>query len=120
MSGRTIQRRVRAARQFFRRLDAAVLTTFTFNADFFEENVLPTLLDIDDGEPRRDRGRARRAQVHEALRELPVSVFYDPSVARLSAGAFRYVACPVPLRGRRFHPKNVILAGVGRDGRDWI
>ena len=113
-----IRERVEEARSYLYELDSVVLTTFNFNADFFEENVLPTLLGVDA-----EAKAAQRAQLHERLCEVPVDIFFDPSVARYSAGDFRYLACPiVPGVETRslFHPKNIILAGRDREGVSWV
>ena len=58
--------------------------------------------------------------MHGQLAETDCTVFYDPSAASGFSGKFRYVARPVPLRGRLFHPKLVIIAGRSRNGTDWV
>lgn len=111
----TIRKRIAEARAFLGELDCAVLTTFSFNADFFEENVLPVLLVTDDA-----KGPARRMMVHDSLGVTAVSVFFDPAVAKKPTGRYRYSACPVWLKGRLFHTKNIILAGRDAQGTVWV
>ena len=112
---RILRERIAEARGFLVHLDAAIFTTFSFNPDFFQEDVLPLVLAVDAKGP-----AARRAQVHEALAEVPVAVFYDPSTSPKPADRYRYSACGVPLRGRFFHPKNIILAGREKNGTRWL
>ena len=66
---------------------AAVFTTFTFEPEFFELEVIPLLLS-GDLEFSSDE-RVKQFQVREALRlaELPIEVFYDLNLARQEASA---------------------------------
>jgi hypothetical protein len=115
VSGFTVRERLVRARAFLKRLDGAVLTTFNLHAPFLEDNVLPALLDVHASTP-----AARRAEVHEKLGEAPVSVFYDPSTPPRISGAYRYSARPVPVRGRFFHPKLIIIGGRDEHGVPWV
>lgn len=111
----TIRERIRRAAGYFATREAVVLTTFNLNAQFLEDNALPAILGVDA-----ESAAARNADVHRQLAESPCTVFYDPSVLSGFSGKFRYVARPVPLRGRRFHPKLVIIAGRSKNGTDWV
>ena len=62
---------------------------------FLEEQALPVILGVDA-----ETAAARNAGLHQRLAETGCSVFYDPTVAPGVSGRFRYVARPVPLRGR--------------------
>ena len=115
MSEETIRERIATARSHFKYLDAAIFTTFALNTDFFEENVLPVALGVEAEDQ-----AARRAQVHEQLAEVPVSVYYDATAEIKLSGKYRYTASPVPLRDRFFHPKNVILAGRDSHEQHWV
>ena len=98
-------------------IDVALFTTFTFNADFFEQNVLPALF---GGEPE-DRRAMREARVHKGLLSTRVATMYDASLVKPSKRRFRYAALPVYLGPERlFHPKNIILFGRDADGERWI
>ena len=102
----TIRERITEAARAFDALDAVVLTTFNLSVPFLEDHALPAALSVDGETP-----AARRAAVHQRLGTTACAVFYDPSVPPRLTGRFRYVARPVPLRGRLFHPKLVVLAG---------
>lgn len=110
----TIRERISGARAFFEAVDAILLTTFTFSPPFVEDQVLPVVLGVEEGTP-----AARRAAVHQALGQTPVTVLYDPTTDPKGNGRYRYVAQPVPLLRRLFHPKIVIIAGK-KDGQTWI
>lgn len=107
----TIRERVQRAATALRHQEGVVLTTFNLSAPFLEEQALPAILGVEA------RGAvARRAELHQRLGATPCVVFYDPSVAPQLSGEYRYVARPVPLRGRLFHPKLIIIAGRAADG----
>lgn len=111
----TIRERVMRARDAFHTVDAVVLTTFGFNGQFVEEQVLPVVLDVEASTP-----AARRAGVHQALGSTPVTLFYDPITTPRVSGRYRYVAHPVPLLGRLFHPKLIAIAGHEANGMPWV
>ncbi len=107
----TIRERVERAVTFFDRQDAVVLTTFNLSAAVLEEQVLPIVHGV----------AARRGTTHQRLGATPCTVFYDPNVPPKISGRFRYVARPVPIRGRFFHPKLVILSGQRKDDdNNWV
>ncbi|MCY3789627.1 MAG: hypothetical protein OXH63_12655, partial [Gemmatimonadetes bacterium] len=111
----TIRERIKRAVGYFATREAVVLTTFNLNAQFLEDNALPAILGVDA-----ELTAARNAGVHQELAETHCTVFYDPSVLSGFSGKFRYVARPVPLRGRRFHPKLVIIAGRSKSRTEWV
>ncbi len=111
----SIRERIERATSYFGIREAVVLTTFNLNAQFLEDNALPAILGVDA-----ETAAARNAGVHGQLAETDCTVFYDPSVASGFSGKFRYVARPVPLRGRLFHPKLVIIAGRSSNDTDWV
>ena len=96
----------------FKAIDGAVFTTFTFVPDFFEQNVLPILFQVEGS------GRTRRrVEVNTHLETAPVSVFYDMSAQPRGGGEFRYQHLPIRLdKGGIFHPKVALIAG--RDAED--
>ena len=102
----TIRERILRANTFFSAIDGVVLTTFNINANFLEEQALPIVFGIEN-----DSNEAKRKQLHDQLGATPCTVFYDPTIQTQITGNYRYVARPVPLRGRFFHPKLVILSG---------
>ncbi len=111
----TIRERIERATGYFGRREGTVLTTFNLNGQFLEEQALPVILSIEA-----ETATARNVELHRQLAETDCTVFYDPTVASGVSGKFRYVARPVPLRGRRFHPKLVIIAGRSEDGTTWV
>ena len=111
----TIRARIERAAAGFDQLEGVVLTTFTLNTPFLEEHVLAACLGVDAS-----TSDARRAGVHQRLGEVPCTVFYDPATKPRIGHRFRYEARPVPVRGRFFHPKLVVLAGIDLEGVDWV
>ncbi len=111
----TIRERIERASAGFHQLEAVVFTTFNLSASFFEENALPAALGVEA-----KTTAARRAEVHQRLGTTPCTLFYDPATAPRMSGRFRYVARPIPIRGRFFHPKLVVLAGRTEDDATWV
>ena len=112
---KTIRERIERATGFFEKRRAVILTTFNLNGQFFEEQVLPIVLDVESDNP-----SARDAEVHRKLVDTACKVYYDPSSHPKLSGKFRFVAQPVPIRGRLFHPKLVVISGVCKDDRNWV
>lgn len=110
----TIRERIEQATGFFETRHAAVLTTFNLNGQFLEEQILPVVLGVEA-----PTVATRSAALHGELAKTPCTVYYDPTVSTGVSGKFRYVARPVPCRGRLFHPKLVVIAGVSHD-RTWV
>jgi hypothetical protein len=113
--GATVREQVLAASTAMSTIDAVVLTTFGFNADFVEDHALPAVLGMDG-----DASPGRRQAVHEALGETPVTVLYDATTASVPSGRYRFTAVPVPLVGRLFHPKTIAVAGRDREGQPCV
>ena len=111
----TIRERIERATRYLETLQGVVLTTFNLNGQFLEEQALPAILGVEA-----NTAAARDASLHQRLAETPCTVFYDPTVAPRVSGKFRYVARPVPLRSRLFHPKLVVMAGQSADGTAWV
>lgn len=111
----TIRQRIERATGFFAHREAVVLTTFNLNGQFLEDQALPAILGVEA-----TNASARNTGLHGQLAETACTVYYDPTVAPGVSGKFRFMARPVPLRGRLFHPKLVIIAGVSDDGTIWI
>lgn len=95
-----------------RSVKAAVFTTYTFDPEFFELDVIPLLLpenssfSIDE--------RVKQFQVREALREaeLPIDVFYDHNIFRISGESspgMEYGCHGVSEGNRAFHAKLAFL-----------
>ena len=111
---RTIRERIERATSYFRDREGIVLTTFSLSATFLEDNALPTLLGVES-----NAAPARSAELHHCLARTPCTVFYDPAMRSSISGKYRYVARPVPLRARLFHPKLVVIAGPCMDDTTW-
>lgn len=111
----TVRSRVERASQYFRERDGVVLTTFNLNGDFLEDHALPTVLGVEAGTT-----ASRRAELHQRLGTTPCTVFYDPATQPRISGRYRYVARPVPIRGRFFHPKLVVIAGRSENRTTWV
>ncbi|MBL3528891.1 MAG: hypothetical protein JMN27_15070 [gamma proteobacterium endosymbiont of Lamellibrachia anaximandri] len=96
-----------------REVQAALFTTYTFEPDFFELEVIPLLLSQEMAYSADDR--VKRFMVRENLREadLPIDVFYDLPMFRLSGDCspeMEYLCNGVNLGNRAFHGKvNMIL-----------
>lgn len=116
MDACVIRERLAQAAARFARLEGAIFTSFNFNADFFEQNVLPALFGAEEGESR----AARVQRVHKALMHTQVGVFCDPSQIRLSLVPYRYSVYPVFLKQRLFHAKNILLFGTDDQDKAWI
>jgi hypothetical protein len=96
-----------------REVVAAVFTTYTFEPDFFELEVIPLLLDQRTAYS--DDDRVKRFMVRENLREsgLPIDVYYDaPMFRKCGTGSpeMEYLCHGVTHNNGAFHPKvNLIL-----------
>lgn len=112
----TIRNRLFEVCDLFETIEIALFSSFNFNGDFFEENVLPALFGIDEDVSRAVRSR----EVHKALAKTSVGVLYDPSVAKPSGKPYRYTHYPVFLEGSLFHAKNIFLIGTDIEGVRWI
>jgi hypothetical protein len=93
-----------------RRVLGAVFLTFEFDPGFFEEEVLPVILDTPVSQAR----VPRLLQLEDAVRSVlhGVSVFYDWTGLRISDyGAARLDVHRFPVRVGTgiFHPKNILL-----------
>lgn len=92
---------------------AAVFTTFTFEPDFFELEVVPLLLEQQAAYS--DDDRVKRFMVRENLREsgLPIDVYYDAPMFRQSGSSspeMEYLCHGVSHNHGAFHAKvNLIL-----------
>lgn len=116
MTQKTIRETLREEAVGFKAIEAAIFTTFNFHPDFFENNVLPALFDIDD-----HREERRRVKVNHRLLNTNVCVLYDASTRPKGGGLFRYQRVGIFRPGRFFHPKLMILAGIHLDDeRPWI
>ena len=82
---------------------------------FLEDHALPAVLGVEA-----KTTAARAAELHQRLGTTPCTVFYDPAHPPTVSGRYRYVARPVPIRGRFFHPKLVVLAGRSDDRTTWV
>ncbi|WP_019531283.1 phospholipase D family protein [Dasania marina] len=93
---------------------AGVFTTYTFEPDFFELEVIPLLLPGDT--PFSSDSRVKEFQVRDALRQasLPLDVFYDLQMFRKEgqvSPSMEYLCHGVHAGNAAFHPKlNFILA----------
>lgn len=105
-----------------REVKAAVFTTYTFEPDFFELDVIPLLLNQNMAYSTDDR--VKRFLVRENLREsdLPIDVFYDLPMFRLNgehSPEMEYLCNGVNLGNRAFHGKvNMILLKDNETGEE--
>src|SRR5215212_5553280 len=93
-----------------RRLLSAVFLTYQFEPGFFEQEVLPVLLDV----PLSHSVPIRLVQLEDALKELrgEIAVYYDANGLIFGdAGSARLDVRRIPMRHYTgiFHPKNVFL-----------
>lgn len=99
-----------------KRLLGAVFLTFQYDPGFFEQEILPVLLDT----PVSHAAVARLLQLEGALRDVPlgISVFYDWSglcTSEYAAPRLDVQRLPVRVSTGIFHPKNVLLLTEDRD-----
>ena len=91
-----------------RRLMAAVFTTFRFDPEFFEHEILPVFLDV----PLSHASAIKLVQLEEVLLSVPhgVAVYYDQNGLVPEAGPARLDWKRIAVRHRTgiFHPKNVL------------
>ena len=100
-----------------RRLRTAVFLTYQFDPGFFEQEVLPVLLDT----PLSHAVPIRLLQLEDALRGLPgeIAVYYDANgLVAGDGGSARLDVRRIPVRHRTgiFHAKNVFLLVEDEDG----
>jgi len=92
-----------------RRLISGVFLTFRFDPGFFEQEVLPVLLDA----PVSHAAVIRLVQLEDALRAVPgpIAVYYDANGLVCDTGAAKLDVRRIPVRHRTgvFHPKNAFL-----------
>ena len=93
-----------------RQLRAAVFVTYQFEPGFFEQEVLPVLLDV----PLSHAVAIRLVQLEEALRNVDgeIAVYYDANgLMRDEAGSAKLDVRRIPVQHRNgiFHAKNVFL-----------
>jgi hypothetical protein len=102
-----------------RRVVAAIFLTFEFDPGFFEQEVLPILLDLSVSHAR----GIRLVQLEDALRDCAgnVAVFYDADrLVKGSAGSAHLDVRRIPVRHGTgvFHPKNILLLVENRNADD--
>jgi hypothetical protein len=93
-----------------RRLLSAVFLTYQFEPGFFEQEIVPILIDL----PVSHASKIRVVQLEDALRDLPaeIAVYYDANgLLSGDAGSAKLDIRRIPVRHRTgiFHPKNLFL-----------
>ena len=101
-----------------RKVVAGVFTTFNFEPDFFELDVIPELLD--KGIPYSSDDRVKTFQVRETLREsgLTLSVFFDLQIFRdgaICSPQMEYLCHGINSGNNAFHAKNIYLLVEAKD-----
>lgn len=91
---------------WFKEIEGILCTSFTFDASFFENNVLPLFFSIED-----KNENVRRIKVNDKLTKTDVAVFYDANNSAKIGGKYRYQVKPMRVPGRFFHPKINVIAG---------
>jgi len=94
------------------RVTAAVFTTFNFEPDFFEQDIIPLLLDQENAYSTDER--VKKYLVMDVLREsgLLLEVFYDLPLFRQernNSPQMEYLCHGVNLGNKAFHAKNIFL-----------
>lgn len=90
-----------------KRLISAVFTTFQFEPQFFETQILPVFLDV----PLSHSDPIKLVQLEDALRILPgsIAVYYDQHGLVIDGGPAKLDLRRIPIRHKAiFHPKNVM------------
>lgn len=93
-----------------RRVLAALFTTYQFDPDFFEKQVLPVVLDV----PVSHVSTVRLVQLEDVLRTLPnrIAVYYDSAgIQAQEGGSARLDVQRTPIRPSTgiFHPKLALI-----------
>lgn len=100
-----------------RRIKSAVFLTFCFEPGFFEQEILPSVLDV----PLSHVPAVRLLQLEETLKSSVehVAVYYDRSALISQAESAKLDVRRIPMSHGTgfFHPKNVLLL-TESDGRD--
>ena len=91
---------------WFKEIEGILCTSFTFDASFFENNVLPLFFSIED-----KNENVRRIKVNDKLTNTDVAVFYDANNSAKIGGKYRYQVKQMRVPGRFFHPKINVIAG---------
>lgn len=104
-----------------RRVIAAAFLTFKFEPGFFEQQVLPVILDV----PVSHADKVRVVQLEEALLKLKVdiAVYYDANgLVDGATGSAKLDIRRIPVRHRTgiFHPKNIFLLVEDEEGDDEV
>ncbi len=102
-----------------RHLVSAIFLTYRFDPVFFEQEVLPVLLDV----PLSHAAALRLVQLEDTLRHLrgQIAVYYDANgLISSEAGSAKLDVRRIPVRHRTgiFHPKNVLLLVESKDPDD--
>lgn len=102
-----------------RRLRSAIFLTYQFDPGFFEQEVLPVLVDV----PLSHAAAIRLVQLEDTLRGLPsgVAVYYDANGLVVGdAGSAKLDVRRIPVQHRTgiFHPKNVFMLVEAEEGDD--
>jgi len=101
-----------------RRLRSAVFLTYQFDPGFFEQEILPVLLDI----PLSHAVPIRLVQLEDALRGLAgeVAVYYDANGLSGDSDSARLDVRRIPVQHRTgiFHAKNMLLLVESVEGDD--
>ncbi|MEZ9518239.1 hypothetical protein AB4155_01810 [Vibrio splendidus] len=100
---------------------AAVFTSYTFEPNFFELEVIPELLPTHT--PYSTDERVKLFQIREILREsgLSIDVFYDAKVFKKEQSPqMEYLCHGVTTGNRAFHAKNIYLLGEDDDGNQTL
>src|SRR5487761_59834 len=92
-----------------RRLVSAVFLTYRFDPGFFEQEILPVLLDV----PLSHAIPIRLLQLEDALRSLPgqIAVYFDVNGIRTATSSAKLDVRRIPIHHHTgiFHPKNLFL-----------
>lgn len=96
----------------------ALFTTYAFEPEFFETNIVPLLMD-DRGASLSLHSAVRRLQLEGQLRESPIGidVYFDARVVTEGAPWIPYGMHPVKLQGE-FHGKVILLLLKDANGND--
>lgn len=99
----------------FTQIDCSLFTTFSINPSFFENNILPILFNVENSIEIK-----RRYMINDKLSTSPCAVLYDYSTQPSGGNNYRYQIKGISIKGRFFHPKNIIIAGYDVSGQPMI
>lgn len=97
----------------FKEIESVIFTSFNFNKEFFDNNILPAVLKV----PSTKNIKALRHLTNIELTKIPVAVFYDANQSITDSASYRYQIKAIKLDNGFFHTKNIIICGKDKEDK---